>query len=704
MASLVVLCVLGLSSTNVLGLTCEHFSSTACEKVAKDLRKSSPFCAVTKKLCKTNENKCFATFVVREDNSTTPEQESGGFEHPSGHYVKLAGCIDDTHDSHSCIDEENCHADAVENDSGIHFCCCEGNLCNTNLTYSEPTLPPSLNITSTTLAPNPSTIKAPDNTYLVYAVVPAGVILAAVFGALCYVWLQRRRAAKREGGAAIAVDLDADPEGLNGESLLLQHKPIRLLEIKARGRFGAVWRGELKYPDQQPKIVAVKIFPLQDKASWQAEQDIYNLPRMEHENILKFLGVERRGENLQMEFWLTSEFHERGSLCDFLKSTTVTWNDLCRIGMSMARGLTHLHEEIAQSTNSSGTVLDMKPAIAHRDFKSKNVLIRSDMTACIADFGLALIFEPGKSCGDTHGQVGTRRYMAPEVLEGAINFSRDAFLRIDMYACGLVLWELASRCTSVLSSTSCSDAQQGSNTNNSQQPTVPSHDPPPIGSLGGHNSPPAYNNLHCHPVHQSLNSPPLYNQLQPSTSIQTAGNSNSFNLHDGFHPGYSMSSTATTLPSSPSNSLEYKLPFEAEISNPSLEQMRDLVVNQKRRPVLKDAWRSHPGMAALCDTIEECWDQDAEARLSASCVMERIRSFQRMNPASSSAQQGDSHEDQYMNALNTAAGAAAILNQGSEVRGEAANAGVQATLEGEETPLLIINSSPRPTVAPSSIS
>ena len=36
--------------------------------------------------------------------------------------------------------------------------------------------------------------------------------------------------------------------------------------------------------------------------------------------------------------------------------------------------------------------------------------------------------------------------MAPEVLEGAINFSRDAFLRIDMYACALVLWELASRC------------------------------------------------------------------------------------------------------------------------------------------------------------------------------------------------------------------------------------------------------------------
>lgn len=39
--------------------------------------------------------------------------------------------------------------------------------------------------------------------------------------------------------------------------------------------------------------------------------------------------------------------------------------------------------------------------------------------------------------------------MAPEVLEGAINFQRDAFLRIDMYAFGLVLWELVSRCTAV---------------------------------------------------------------------------------------------------------------------------------------------------------------------------------------------------------------------------------------------------------------
>lgn len=60
----------------------------------------------------------------------------------------------------------------------------------------------------------------------------------------------------------------------------------------------------------------------------------------------------------------------------------------------------HLHEEIP-ANKADG----YKPAVAHRDFKSKNVLLKADMSACIADFGLALVFHPGKPCGDTHGQV-----------------------------------------------------------------------------------------------------------------------------------------------------------------------------------------------------------------------------------------------------------------------------------------------------------
>jgi len=221
-------------------------------------------------------------------------------------------------------------------------------------------------------------------------------------------------------------------------------------------------------------FVAAKVFPIQEKQSWRAEVDVYRLPRMAHENILGFIGVQTNGEGLDKEFYLLTEFHNKGkgnddycgmkemlqtsccqneevlyivghslsgSLCDYLKHSTVSWADVCKIAFSIASGLAHLHEELPRSNGHE----DMKLGVAHRDFKSKNVLLKDDLTACIGDFGLAFIFEPGKPVGDTHGQVGTRRYMAPEVLEGAISFSRDSFLRIDMYACGLVFWELASR-------------------------------------------------------------------------------------------------------------------------------------------------------------------------------------------------------------------------------------------------------------------
>ena len=37
--------------------------------------------------------------------------------------------------------------------------------------------------------------------------------------------------------------------------------------------------------------------------------------------------------------------------------------------------------------------------------------------------------------------------MAPEVLDGAITFQRESFMRIDVYALALVMWEMVSRCT-----------------------------------------------------------------------------------------------------------------------------------------------------------------------------------------------------------------------------------------------------------------
>ena len=64
------------------------------------------------------------------------------------------------------------------------------------------------------------------------------------------------------------------------------------------------------------------------------------------------------------------------------------------------RGLEYLHDEIFDKLHEC-----TKPAIAHRDFKSNNVLLKDDFTACIADFGLAIIFKNSQFDDSNHGQV-----------------------------------------------------------------------------------------------------------------------------------------------------------------------------------------------------------------------------------------------------------------------------------------------------------
>ena len=84
---------------------------------------------------------------------------------------------------------------------------------------------------------------------------------------------------------------------------------------------------------------------------------------------------------------------EIGSLVDMLKGRAITSEEAERLSCSMLAGISFLHDT------------DGKPAIAHRDFKSTNVLIRNDMSVCIADYGLATAFEPDERIGDRHGQV-----------------------------------------------------------------------------------------------------------------------------------------------------------------------------------------------------------------------------------------------------------------------------------------------------------
>lgn len=52
-------------------------------------------------------------------------------------------------------------------------------------------------------------------------------------------------------------------------------------------------------------------------------------------------------------------------------------------------------------------------------------------------------------------QVGTARYMAPEVLESRINLENiESFKQADVYSMALVLWEITSRCNAIGGKTS----------------------------------------------------------------------------------------------------------------------------------------------------------------------------------------------------------------------------------------------------------
>lgn len=69
-------------------------------------------------------------------------------------------------------------------------------------------------------------------------------------------------------------------------------------------------------------------------------------------------------------------------------------------------------------------------------------------SCCIADLGLAVYYQASDDTFDLPdgSRVGTKRYMAPEVLEDSEPKSFHAFKKIDIYAMGLVLWEISRRC------------------------------------------------------------------------------------------------------------------------------------------------------------------------------------------------------------------------------------------------------------------
>lgn len=97
-----------------------------------------------------------------------------------------------------------------------------------------------------------------------------------------------------------------------------------------------------------------------------------------------FIAADIKGTGSWTQMLLITDYHEHGSLHDYLQTTVLEPSSLLLLALSASSGIAHLHTEIFGTRG--------KPAIAHRDIKSKNILVKRNGECAIADFGLAVRF------------------------------------------------------------------------------------------------------------------------------------------------------------------------------------------------------------------------------------------------------------------------------------------------------------------------
>ncbi|XP_050448402.1 bone morphogenetic protein receptor type-2 [Cataglyphis hispanica] len=412
------------------------------------------------------------------------------------------------------------------------FCCCHGDYCNLNITNSNP-------VYSDNKISNPlSSQKRQQNTQffewlnyklwiIIILIVILCILLMCIIVTITYkLYLHKLT---KLGKLLPYNDQFMDSPALRTGTYTVDH--LKLTTIVGQGRYGSVWQGSMGDQD-----VAVKIYPSHYRNYFQNERDTYCLPFMEHPSLLSFYGVDERiSMDGSVEYLLVFSFAPGGSLTDFLRTHTIDWTTFCKMSLSIVKGLAYLHTDIRKGDK-------FKPCIAHRDINSRNILIKADGTCCICDLGLAVQISGSKYYSNGEEQhaelksindVGTLRYMAPEVLEGAVNLRdcESSLKQIDVYAMGLVLWELVTRCSDIY---------------------IPGSEVP-----------------------------------------------------------------------------QYKQPYENEIGlHPTFEQMQVLVSRNKARPLLESNLIDRPGVRLIKETMEDCWDADAEARLTALCIEERLSELQ----------------------------------------------------------------------------
>ncbi|CAN1232592.1 LysM domain receptor-like kinase 3 [Linum perenne] len=183
-----------------------------------------------------------------------------------------------------------------------------------------------------------------------------------------------------------------------------------------QGGFGAVYYAELR-----GEKAAIKKMDMQASKEFFAELKV--LTHVHHLNLVRLIGYCVEGS-----LFLVYEFIENGNLSQHLRGSErepLSWAARVQIALDSARGLEYIHEHTV-------------PVYIHRDIKSANILIDRNFRAKVADFGLTKLTEVGSTSLPTR-LVGTFGYMPPEYAQYG-----DVSPKVDVYALGVVLYELIS--------------------------------------------------------------------------------------------------------------------------------------------------------------------------------------------------------------------------------------------------------------------
>jgi serine/threonine protein kinase len=195
---------------------------------------------------------------------------------------------------------------------------------------------------------------------------------------------------------------------------------FEILDELGRGGMGVVYRARQK---SLGRVVALKMLlagPLaggEDLARLRSEAE--SIARLQHPNIVHVYDI---GEHQGWTF-ISLEFLEGGNLAKTLDGRPRTPVEAAELIETLARAVHAAHQR----------------GVVHRDLKPANVLLTSDGTPKITDFGLAKRIDMEVGQTRTGAVMGTPCYMAPEQAEGK---SKSIGPATDVYALGAMLYEL----------------------------------------------------------------------------------------------------------------------------------------------------------------------------------------------------------------------------------------------------------------------